>query len=234
MLNYLWEVAKGISWSSAASIVFGAAIGATVSYILQRNSFAEAQRQKEKDRFELRKAHAYSLFFKMLRIYSNLAILQKSIKQTPKKTTADEGKLAGPWQNTLPLANLPDRVKFTSDEMALLLSLNTLLFNDLGPLDDVHNGVIDVFEMYRAKRASVMELFSAEMDGNLGTTTFTKEQHDRLAPRVAELNMLIEAMAERTEGDSKEAWSLLKRIHKLFVKEFDFHPKLQLKEPATA
>jgi hypothetical protein len=46
--------------------------------------------------------------------------------------------------------------------------------------------------------------------------------------------MLVAAMKERTEGDGKKAWLHLKNIHKLFVKEFDFHPKLQLKGPAQA
>ena len=230
MVEQFLQLLKGVSWSSAAGIVFGAAISALVGAILQKNSFAEARRQKEKDRFEVRKAQAYSLFFKMLRIFSNLEILHKSVREVPKPPKAD-GSLGGAWQTTLPLANLPDRVKFTSDEMALLLSLNTLLFNDLGPYDDVHNSVIDVFEMYRTKRVAAMEPFSAEMNGNIGITTLSKEQHDRLAPRVAELNMLVKAMNDRSSSDAKEAWSLLNRIHKLFVNEFEFHPKLQLKEP---
>jgi hypothetical protein len=69
------ELLKSISWPSVASIVFGATISATISYILQRNSFAEARRQKEADRIEGRKALGLALFQKMIRIASTLRCL---------------------------------------------------------------------------------------------------------------------------------------------------------------
>jgi hypothetical protein len=233
-MSWLSEALHQISWSSAGGVLFGAAISGTASYLLQRTSFAEARRQKEKDRFETRKAQAYSLYFKLLRIQSNLALLQKALKPEQRQMTGSEGDLGGDWQVTLPLANMPDRVKFTSDEMALLLSLSTMQFNELGPFDDVHNSVIDLFETYRSMRVETMSSMSAIMKGNLGTTTSTKEEHDKLAPKVAQLNMLLASMKERTDGDAKEAWHHLKRTHALFVKEFNFHSKLQLKEPAAS
>jgi hypothetical protein len=70
---------QSIDWRAAAGIVFGAAISAVVSYSLQRTSFAEARAQKEHDGLETKKAQAYSLLFKLMRILSNLAILQRTI-----------------------------------------------------------------------------------------------------------------------------------------------------------
>jgi hypothetical protein len=86
------------------------------------------------DRFEIRKAQAYSLFFKMIRLHSSIVIIGTSISESIEKAKAVglEGAL---WQRVIPFANLPPRVKFASDEMALLLSLDFNLFNNVGPAE---------------------------------------------------------------------------------------------------
>jgi len=71
-MSWFSEAIHQISWSSAGGVLFGAAISASVSFVLQRSSFVEARRQREKDRREVRKALALSLVFKMIRISSDL------------------------------------------------------------------------------------------------------------------------------------------------------------------
>jgi hypothetical protein len=56
----------------------------------------------------------------------------------------------------LPLGNPADKVKFTAEEMALILSLDSQLFNDMGPFDEVHNGLIDLYEIYGNRRTGVL------------------------------------------------------------------------------
>jgi hypothetical protein len=63
-MSWLSEAVHQISWSSAAGVLFGAAISATVSFVLQRSSFKEARQQKEKDRREVRKALRSRSFLK--------------------------------------------------------------------------------------------------------------------------------------------------------------------------
>lgn len=226
------EFIKSIPWSSAASIVFGAAISAVVSYLLQRNSFAEARQQKEADRYETRKAQAYSLFFKMIRMHSTIVIMGVGISESIAKARAAkfEGTL---WQIVIPFANLPPRVKFSSEEMALLLSLDYNLFNDVGPYDDIHNSLLDQIELYGVKRGALMEKFGAKMTGSLGTTGLTKADADWMAPRTVELNSLIDSIIKRIEQDSAESKALLERMHALFVKEFKMNPKLEFRAPQS-
>ena len=135
------------------------------------------------------------------------------------------------WQTVLPKGNLPPRVKFSSDEMALLLSLDIDLFNDVGPYDDIHNSLLDLFDLYRAKRNSMTEKFGAKISGPTGTTTLTKEEAEWVSPRVFELNGLVNTIIQRTEHDSPESKALLERMHALFVKEFQFSPRLEFKNP---
>jgi hypothetical protein len=222
------EFLKGIPWSSAASIVFGAAISAAVSYLLQRNSFAEARRQKEHDRYEVREAQAYSLFFKMIRIHSTIVSLGKNVTDSIAQADAIGFKEGQLWQKIRSLGNVPPRVKFTSDEMALLLSLDIALF---GPYDDIHNSLLDLFELYTAKRHTMMERFGATMNSAIGTIGLTQTEKDWMSPRAFELNGMAEVMLQRTEHDSVEAKGILERMHALFVKNFQLNPRLEYKVP---
>lgn len=231
-MSWLSEGAHQISWSSAAGVLFGAAISASVSYALQRTSFAEARRQKEKDRYEVRKAQAYSLLFKMIRIHSTIAIIDATLTDFLER--GKKSGFASLWQAILPLGNLPDRVKFTSEEMALLLSLDDKLFNDVGPYDDVHNSLIDIYESYGTRRVSALSKFGTdEMVGGTGTHKLSAEEVAWLKPRAYELNGIAEGMIERARHDRAESKGLLERIHVLFVKEFGLSPKLEFREPTV-
>lgn len=222
------EFLKSMPWASAAGILFGATISALVSYLLQRNAFAEARRQKESDRYEVHRGQAYSLFFKMVRIHSTVALLDRSLTEFISKTEASgfQGTL---WQRILPMGNLPPRVKFSSEEMALLLSLDIQLFNDVGPYDDVHNSLLDLFELYGRKRNTMTDRFGAVMRGGVGTTELTREDAEWMAPRAYELNDLAETMIERTKHDVVESRALLERMHSAFVKEYKLNPRLEFK-----
>jgi hypothetical protein len=114
--------------------------------------------------------------------------------------------------------------------MALLLSLDFQLFNDVGPYDDIHNSFLDLFEEYARRRNAMMEKFGAKMDGAIGTTSLTEEELDWMMPRAHELNGLADMMLKRAEHDAAESRGLLVRLHALFVKEYGLNPKLDFKE----
>jgi hypothetical protein len=131
----------------------------------------------------------------------------------------------------LPLGNPADKVKFTAEEMALILSLDSQLFNDMGPFDEVHNGLIDLYEIYGNRRTGVLWKFGAdEMDGGKGTHSLTAEQVAWLRPRAYELNGIAENLVERASKEEALSKSLLRRAHSLFVKEFQFEKNLTFKK----
>jgi hypothetical protein len=176
------EASEGITWWAVASAFGGTIIGGGISFFLQRLNLAEARKQRAKERFEARKALAYSLFFKMVRIHSSIVIIQKAIAESIAK--AESAGFKGIlWQKVIPFGNLPGSVKFVSDEMALVLSLDYDLFNAIGPFDDIHNSLIDLVSNYGQKRGAMMEKFGAKMSGGLGATTLTKEEAEWMAPR---------------------------------------------------
>lgn len=51
----------------------------------------------------------------------------------------------------------------------------------------------------------------------------------RIAPKAAALNVLIQAMVERTKLDSEEAWKLMSRLQEVLNKEFKMSLRLEKK-----
>jgi hypothetical protein len=216
------------AWS-IVSLLAGTVISAIVSYLLQRNSFAEARLQKAEERFDQRKTLGLNLFHKMLRIASTLELLKKIMLEAYEK--ANKGSYDGnAWKYVLPLANLPNHVRFAPEEQTLLMLTDMNLFNDMGPFDEVHNSLIDAFAHYRLRRSELTDTLSAEMKGNVGTTTFTAAEMLKAAPKFAELNMLVDAMLARSQTDSAEAWTLIERLRTSLNNEFKLHLQLEPKE----
>jgi hypothetical protein len=133
---------------SIVSLLAGTVISAIVSYVLQRRSFSEAKEQRAKDKFEARKTLGLTLFHKMMRITSTLETLKKTLDGAFARAKAD--KIDGQsWQIVMPVANLPSGVKFTPEEMTFLMLMDMTLFNDMGSCDDIQEGILDMFELYR-------------------------------------------------------------------------------------
>jgi hypothetical protein len=219
-------------FSVVGGSILGGAISTVVAFVVQKRTIDAAKAQRDSDRLENRKARAYSLFFKMIRIHSTIASFDATFTDFVQK--GREKGMTTLWQMVLPLGNLPDRVKFTPDEMALLLSSDINLFNDLGPYDEVHNSLLDIYETYGTRRVAVLSKFGTdEMDGGTGTHTLSAEEVAWLTPRAYELNNLATGMIERAKHDRAESKALLERIHALFVKEYGFSPKLEFTEPAV-
>jgi gas vesicle protein len=218
-MSWLSEAVHQISWSSAAGVLFGAVISATVSFVLQRSSFKEARQQKEKDRREVRKAQALSLVFKMVRISSDLHNLGKAVGECLERAKKEnrEGML---FQFVPPTIPLPDQVRFSPDEMAWVLSVDNNLFNEMGPLDELHTSTVAIFDLYNTKRDKLLERLGAQMEGTIGTTFLTPEQKKWIDPRAVELDQLVEVMIQRSQRDSKECWVAFDNLTAVVSKEF--------------
>jgi hypothetical protein len=229
MLKYFIGLAKSIDWRAGVGVLFGAAISAVISYALQRSSFAEARRQKERDRREVRKALALSLVFKMIRISSDLNNLGKSILESIERAKK-HGFTGMTFQMVVPTLPLPDPVRFSPDEMAWVLSVDSNLFNAIGPLNELHASTVALFDLYNTKRGQVLDRLGAEMKGMMGTTTMTQEQKLWFDPRAAELNQLVEHMIQRSQRDTKEAWAAFDRLTAIVSKEFDMNLRFEKKD----
>jgi len=214
---------------SLVSLLAGTVISAIVSYLLQRSSFAEAKKQKEVDRIEERKALGLALFQKMIRMASTLEMLKQSLERSFARAEAQRIR-GDPWQFVMPIASLPALVHFDPKELTSLMRLDMELFNLIGPFDDVHNTILETFALYRLERTALTSTLEAQIiDGNQGTTNVTEAEMRRIAPRAAALNVLIQAMVERTKLDSEDAWKLMRRLQEVLNREFKMSLNLERK-----
>jgi hypothetical protein len=79
------ELASTITWwaivSAFGGTVIGSVLGGFISYLLQRKSLAATKALSDADRKEVRKALGYAIFFKMIRLCSDLTQLGTPISK---------------------------------------------------------------------------------------------------------------------------------------------------------
>jgi hypothetical protein len=105
----------------------------------------------------------------MIRLASDIETLGKVVRQTL-DAAHKEGFRGSPFQIVMPIGPLPEKVVFSADEMGMILSIDSKMFNEMGALDELHKSTVALFDMYNTRRTSVMERFGAKMEGNIGTT----------------------------------------------------------------
>jgi hypothetical protein len=167
----------------------------------------------------------------MIRISSDLHNLGKAIVESLERAERD-GFKGMPFQVVVPTIPLPDPVRFSPDEMAWVLSVDNDLFNEMGPLDELHTSTVAIFDLYNTKRDKLLEKLGAQMEGMIGTTFLTPEQKRWFDPRAVELNQLVEIMIQRSQRDAKEAWTAFDNLTAVVSKEFDMKLRFEKKPGA--
>jgi len=227
-----------ITWwavvSAFGGTIIGSVLGGFISYWLQKKSLSATKDLHDADRREVRKVLGYSLLFKMIRMCSDFPQLGGPAADAVKKAK-DQGHTGWLWPMVLPMAPLPDPIKFSPEEMALVLSLDSKLFNDMAALDDLHKSTVALFALYATKRGELTATLRPDaIVGNKGETRLTAEDRARMGPPSVELDMLIAAMIERTQQDGRAVWESLSRLHDVLEKEFDLKHKFELKKEYEA
>jgi hypothetical protein len=124
-------------------------------------------------------------------------------------------------------------VRFSPDEMAWVLSVDNNLFNQMGPLDELHTNTVAIFDLYNKKRDNLLEkLGVAQMEGTVGTTFLTPEQRMWFQPRAVELNQLVEMMIQRSQRDAKECWGAFDNLTTVVSREFSMNLRFDRKPSA--
>lgn len=209
--------------------LIGAIVGGLIAFGIQIVSLNAAKKQREDDALERKKGLAHSLLFKVIQVYSHLHHFHSHIEEQVVKAGQEgfQGKL---WQIVMPLGNGPAEVTFTADEMALLLSLkNDDVFNNVVSSDEVHNSTISAFQMYHRLRDSLLSQMPAQMEGSKGVSELTREQMLYLAPKMVELEGLINSIRDRCAKDVEAAWLNVSEVQALFKQTLGLSYAIQKK-----
>lgn len=218
-------------WSGIIGAVLGAVVGGLIAYAIQVKALREGRRQRDEDRARLREALGNSLIIKMLRIHSNFHHFHRYIEEFFEKA-ARSGAEGEPWQIVVPLANPPDRVHFSSEELSMLLTLGDADVSNLViQMDEVHNGLNDAIRVLGAERSALTaQLTAVQAKGVAFTSVLTKEQAVALRPYMQNVNSLIESIRVDAKKGFEESDDALRRLHQLLRDKLGISYKLERKE----
>jgi hypothetical protein len=170
--------------------------------------------QRRQDRNEKRRALAYSLFLKTIKIHSDIFKLWEHVREQRMLAQA-HGAPPDVWGFFRPLASVPTSVVFSSDELALLFAAkDDEAFNAVLSMDEVHASDMANMQTYAEKRDALTQLLpGGVMSGPVGSIDLTEEQYLRFAPFSVQLDMLVADIAASVERHASETEDAVRRLH---------------------
>jgi hypothetical protein len=216
-------------WSALA----GAFVGGLIAYLVQLLALREGRKQRQEDRLQAQQALAYSLVFKVIRIHSDYFGIYRHVEEffelAAKRGIAHEE----PWRFVLPLANFPDPVHFSPEEMGMLLSLkNDDVFNEVLGLDISHNSLLDVARLVSAERRNLTDRLKVD-EANAEVLTGTDHQtYLALRPRMIEVNGLIQSLRVEAKAATAKSKATMERLQQLLRNRLGLTLRVQSKSTA--
>lgn len=211
------------------SAIVGAIVGGAIALLAQLVALRAAKNQRNEDRLSIQRALAYSLLFKMVRIHGNLYGIHHHIEACYEK--AKESREQGnPWQFYVPLANPPESVVFSPDEMGMLFSLkDDEVFNSVLDLDVAHNSLVKVVELITSSRRELTRsLKVSSVDGVKLAGVFNDQELLALRPQMIEVDSLIESARTQATTDYKASLEAVEKLNSSLRKKLGLTSKIEL------
>ncbi|GMV63302.1 MAG: hypothetical protein AMXMBFR74_24700 [Parvibaculum sp.] len=211
------------------SAIAGAIVGGGIAFAVQMYALRENRKQREEEHLRVKQALARSLLFKLSKLYSDFQSIYTHIDEGLKREVP-EGQNNEPWTSVRPLANPPEKIAFSSEEMGLLLELkDDGLFNSLFSLDVVHGALVEVLKNLQVERD---RLFSQMPHRSLGganvQVALNREQVLALRPQMELINYLVRTAHEWCVRDARTASDALAQLQELFRGKLNLNYKIEL------
>lgn len=215
----IWEMLQ-LPGSEFWSAITGAVVGGLIAFWIQNKTLIEARNERRSERLQAETALAYSLLFKVIKIYNNLEHIRRHVDM--QKTL--HGESTGPSGYLLALANLPSAIEFSADEMSMLLSIQSDdTFNSILSLDSIHNSIMPVWELYAALREKVkMSSQTIQFDSKVGRSEIQVKNDSPLAVAIFEADQMATELVRRAYVDATEAKQVLDELIACFRAKFGF------------
>jgi len=170
---------------------------------------------------------------KLRSIHSTLTLLSRHVDKM--FIQGEKLGLKEPWQFMTPMGSVPDKIKFSSDELEAIFSLKDFqLFDEIVLMEQFHNSALLLQETFSRRRIEMTDLLPAEMRGEIGRLNLSQEQLGMIGPRSVELNALVGAMKQHWGPDAESALKMLMRLNELVEAEINLNIKLKLMVPDQA
>ncbi|CAA2141767.1 hypothetical protein [Hyphomicrobium sp. ghe19] len=216
--------------------IVGAVVGGLIAVAVQLIALRETRSVREQDHKRQREALANSLIFKSMRIFSTAHGLHQHFIESDVRAAAD-GCNGESWQKYLPIANPPEPIHFSHEEMGMLLALkDSFVFNAMMNMDVRHNSALATLRAFNDSRASLTQAICsvASLDaeeGRLVSHSIPLSETAKLRPMMIEVNSLADDLKAHVASDFVRAKQNLQDLQALFKKELGFSYKLEVVRP---
>jgi hypothetical protein len=217
-------------WSGIIGAVVGAVVGGCISYFIQLRALRETREQRREDRLRMQQGLANALLFKVVRIHSDFYAIHRHIEECF-EMARNNGFEGEPWQFVLPLANFPDQIQFSSDEMGMLLGLkDDDVFNNIVELDVIHNSIVDAVKIMSSERRALSDRLKPDSaSGTALSGAMDEETFLVLRPKMIEVNSLIESVRVSAASDVIRSHAALSDLQGLLRKRIGLNYRLESK-----
>lgn len=209
--------------------VVGALVGGLVSVgllIIQQSANEALRDQEKKDR---ERALAHSLIFKLISISSTFERTTRHFESAFRG--ASEG--TEPWQFVEGYASAIKHIDFSTEELALVMSLCEKCFNSLLSWDAIHNALSDALRVFSQKKDELnMRFPPVRLEGRVGTLQLTPEELLSAAPLIVTVNGLATDIRVWAANDCVTSNALLSDVVDMFNQRLGL--KLSVKPKNTA
>ena len=212
--DWVWSVIpRGTEFWSA---ITGALVGGMIAFVVQMIALRAAKKQGSEDYKLVQQGLGNSLLFKMIRVHLNFQAIHHHIEACF-EGAGRRGLVGEPWQFVLPLANPPNPIHFSSEEMGMLLAQrDDEVFNAVLSIDVLHNSLIDAVKTLNDRRLALTERIAAgKVEGEVAISGLPQAELLAIRPRMIELNTLIEQLRSDAARAVEESGLVLDRLHTL-------------------
>lgn len=207
-------------WAALVGAMFGGLIG----LLGQLVALSAARRDRKEQRKNVERALATSLLLKVTRIVANVLHIQNHIEESVARAATESvsGEL---WQALWPIANPPEAINLTSDEMALVLSSkDRIVFNAVLSMDTEHNGLLATLRLYSDYRRDLLARLPAPQDlrgASVGTSKLSLKEKLALQPAIDEVASLAEQLRSDAKRNAHEFRHALSALQTLLKKQLN-------------
>ena len=196
-----------VFWAAVAGALAGAIVSSYFAYRIQSRSIKEDRKTRADELRRNQQVLGRSLILKVARIHSNISTIHGHLEESFQKGEQN-GAAMEPWGFVRELAPLPNQVRFSYDELSMLMGLgNDDIFNSVLNMEPVHESTIELVKTFHHHREKLLErLPISSVQETVGSTDLDPAQVEPLRLQMNAVNSLIEqlrAFSKRGLGESR-------------------------------
>ena len=233
LVSYLADMTA--FWSAAGGALVGAATSGYFSYLFQRRAFHQQRKLREDEILQSQRALGRALIIKLSRIHSNIRTIYQYLRESLRMQDQTDPPME-PWQVVRQLAPLPSPVRFTFDELGMLMGLgNDDVLNSVLSMDAVHDSILGLVQTYHSQREELLaRLPISTVQGSLATSRLSMDQATALQLPINVVNGLVNELATHTDRGFRESGQALEDLCKLLRDKLKLEHRVEFPEDLAA